>query len=278
MILCVDCPDRPGLVAAVAEVLFGVSADIKHAEQHADAESRRFFQRLVFDVAADTRPKLEQGLGELAQRFAMRWRMRWPNTPARVALFASREPHCLDDLLGRFAAQEMRGEAVLVLANHAEREASAKRFGLPFVHTPFAQGDREAVEAAQLEALRVHQVDLLVLARYMRILSDNFLQAVQIPVINIHHSFLPAFAGARPYHQAFKRGVKCVGATAHYATRDLDEGPIIEQDMVRVSHRDAVSDLVQKGRDVERVVLARAVKWHLEERVLQNGERTVVFA
>lgn len=277
--LRVTCPDRPGLVAALAQLLYGHGANILDADQHADPVAGQFFQRIRFDMSGlhTDRVSLERGIGEVAARFGMRWHLRYADAVPRVAVFVSRYRHCLYDLLQRYEAGELRCEIAFVAGNHTDCAPVAERFGVAFHHVPVAKGEKAAAEAAQLALLAEARVELVVLARYMQILSARFLDAFGGDVINIHHSFLPSFVGQKPYHRAHERGVKLIGATAHYVTADLDEGPIIEQDVVRAGHRDGVEDLVRKGRDVERQVLARAVRWHLEDRVVVYGNKTVVF-
>lgn len=277
--LLVSCPDRRGLVAALAQTLAGHGANILDADQHTDAEAGEFFQRIRFDMADlhTDRHTLESALREVGERFSMRQRLAFANVPKRVAIFVSQYDHCLFDLLWRHRAGELAGQVVLVVSNHPTLESVASGFGVPFVHVPISAETKGDAEAKQLALLAEHGVDLVVLARYMQILSAEFLRGFGGSVINIHHSFLPAFVGGKPYHRAYERGVKLIGATAHYATADLDEGPIIEQDVVRASHRDSVDDLVRKGRDLEKLVLARAVRAHLDDRVLVYGNKTVVF-
>jgi formyltetrahydrofolate deformylase len=277
--LLVQCPDRRGIVAALAQLLYGHGANILEAAQHTDLVAGQFFQRVRFDATElhTDRHALEQAIRETAQRFGMRWRIAWSDRRQRVALFVSRYDHCLQDLLWRHRAGELRCDIPLVVSNHPGLEPVAAHYGVPFHVFPIARETKPAQELRELELLRGECIDLLVLARYMQVLSAEFIAHYPARIINIHHSFLPAFMGGRPYHQAAQRGVKLIGATAHYATTDLDEGPIIEQDVIRTSHRDAVEDLVRKGRDVERAVLARAVRWHLEDRILVYGNKTVVF-
>lgn len=277
--LRVTCPDRPGLVAALAQLLYGHGANIVDADQHADSEAGLFFQRIRFDTSGlhTDRVSLERGIAEVAGRLGMSWRLRYGDAVPRMAVFVSRYRHCLYDLLQRYEAGELRGEIAFVAGNHIDCQAITEHFGVPFFHVPVAKGDKAAAEARQLELLAAERVEVVVLARYMQILSAGFLDAFGGDVINIHHSFLPSFVGSKPYHRAYERGVKLIGATAHYVTAALDEGPIIEQDVVRAGHRDGVEDLVRKGRDVERQVLARAVRWHLEDRVVVYGNKTVVF-
>jgi formyltetrahydrofolate deformylase len=273
----VSCPDRRGIVAALAQVLFGHGANILDSDQHTDPLERVFFQRIRFDLSEllTDRGTLERSIAEVAQRFGMSYRLIYAALPKRVALFVSKHDHCLYDLLLRKQSGELACEIPLVISNHPDLEYVARQFAIPFTHVPTS--DKQAAEARELEHLRDAKIDLVVLARYMQILSRDFIQAANMPIINIHHSFLPAFIGQKPYHQAHERGVKLVGATAHYATADLDQGPIIDQDVVRCSHRDSVDDLVRKGRDLEKVVLARAVRAHLDDRVLVCGNKTVVF-
>ncbi len=278
--LRVHCADRPGLVAALAQLLYGHGANILDADQHADARAGKFFQRIRFDTRAlhTDRVSLERGIGEVAERFGMRWHLRYAGETPRMAIFVSKYRHCIYDLLQRHEAGELRCEIPFVAGNHPDCAPIAEHFGVPYHHIPVPRGGKAAAEARQLELLAEHRVDLVVLARYMQILTADFLEGFSGDVINIHHSFLPSFIGSKPYHRAHARGVKLIGATAHYVTAELDEGPIIEQDVVRVGHRDAVRDLVRKGRDVERQVLARAVGWHLDDRVIRYANKTVVFA
>jgi formyltetrahydrofolate deformylase len=277
--LLVSCPDRKGLVAALAKLLYEHGANILQAEQHADAVEKMFFQRILFDhseLDIGTRA-LEDLLRIECGRYGMRWRISWGDRIQRVAVFVSRFEHCLYDLLIRHRLGELRCEIAGIVSNHPDLQPIADQFGLPFHVFPITRETRLEQERKELELLEQERVDLVVLARYMQVLSDLFLDRYPERIINIHHSFLPAFVGARPYHQAWRRGVKLIGATAHYATRELDEGPIIAQDVVACSHRDAVEDLVRKGRDVERLVLARAVRWHLEDRIIVHGGRTMIL-
>ncbi len=288
-------PDQPGLVARVAGWIFERGGNILHADQHRDMEAGIFFQRVewepAFAPAAGTAPgaALEQSrLASVAAaeaeftRFAgetLRMDVRIVSSldRPRVAVFVSKADHCFHDLILRWKAGDFHCDLVAIVSNHPDLGDVTRGYGLPFYHIPVAGEAKAAAEASQLALLRSLGVQLVVLARYMQVLSAEFLGQFGSPVINIHHSFLPAFAGGRPYHQAHTRGVKLIGATAHYATRDLDEGPIIHQDVARVTHRHGVEDLVRKGRDLERLVLAQAVRWHLEGRVLVYGNKTVVF-
>lgn len=272
-------PDRPGLVARVATWIFERGGNILHADQHNDESENAFFQRVEWLPSAQSDPAAEARQFEefAARQLGMAARVARSTEYPKVALFASKADHCFHDLILRFRAGEMKGELVCVIANHDDLAGAAKTYGLPFYHTAITPSAKAAAEKAQLKILRDHGVALAVLARYMQILSPEFLAAVEIPIINIHHSFLPAFAGGKPYHQAYARGVKLVGATAHYVTPKLDEGPIIAQDVARVSHRHNIDDLQRRGRDLEKVVLAQAVRWHLENRIIVHGNKTMVF-
>ncbi|HLF95701.1 MAG TPA: formyltetrahydrofolate deformylase [Methylococcaceae bacterium] len=278
-ILLIDCPDRIGIVAAVGDFLYRHNANILHADQHQDAERGLFLMRVEWELAGFDLSLKEcaQQFAPIAERFAMRWRMEDSGKPQRVALFVSKYDHCLVDLLYRHQSGELVCDIPLIVSNHPDARRWADFYGVPFFHIPM-EADRKAEgEARQLALLAEHGIDLVVMARYMQILSAEFVERFPLRIINVHHSFLPAFSGARPYHRAFERGVKLIGATAHYATKDLDEGPIIEQDVIRVSHRDGLEDLLQKGRDLEKMVLSRAVRWHLDHRVLVYERKTVVF-
>lgn len=277
--LMVSCPDRKGLVAALATLLAEHGANIIRSQQHTDERERRFFQRIQFELAdlAIDRDALERLLRIECSRYDMQWRIWYEDRIRRVAIFVSRSEHCLWDLFLRRRLGELRCEIVCVISNHPDLEPVARQFGVAFHRLPITPETRAAQEARQLEICQREGVDLIVLARYMQILSEDFIRRYPEKIINIHHSFLPAFAGARPYHQAFERGVKLIGATAHYATVDLDEGPIIAQEVVPASHRDSIADLVRKGRDVERAALAWAVRAHLEDRIWVQGRRTIVF-
>ncbi|MEM9033989.1 MAG: formyltetrahydrofolate deformylase [Actinomycetota bacterium] len=281
IVLLLRCPDRPGIVAAVAEFLQRRGANIVHADQHTDRERGLFLQRVEveFEEGAPDGYELSDALRPLAERFAMTWSIHLARRRPRVALLVSKDGHCLSDLLARVEQGELAAEVALVASNHDVLRPQAERVGVPFHHLPIDPdaGGRPDQERAIDELLAANDIDLVVLARYMQILSDEFCRRWAGRVINIHHSFLPAFKGARPYHRAHDRGVKIIGATAHYATADLDEGPIIVQDVTPVSHRDEVADLIRKGRDLERTVLADAVRLHLEHRVLAYENRTVVF-
>jgi formyltetrahydrofolate deformylase len=277
--LLLSARNRPGLVAAIANFIYSNGGDVTQADQHTDEQEGMFFQRVEFrlDEFELSRQELRAALADITHSLNMNCSVRYSDEERRVAVLASRQPHCLVDLLGRWHAHELPGKLVMVVSNHPDHADLVNHFGLPFHHLPVTSETRQAQEAALLEVLREADVELVVLARYMQILSSQVIDAFQHRVINIHHSFLPAFSGGRPYHQAYARGVKLIGATAHYATVDLDEGPIIEQDTARVSHRDGLDDLERTGRDLETVVLARAVRLHLLDRVLVYGRKTVVF-
>jgi formyltetrahydrofolate deformylase len=277
--ILVTCPDRRGIVAALAQVLHGHGANILDSDQHSDPLAQKFFQRIRFDAAEliTDRLTLERALGEVADRFGMQWQIAWEGQRKRLALFVSKYDHCLWDLLLRHRAGELVCEIPLIVSNHDALRPIAAQFGIRFEAFAIARETKRAQEERELALLREVRADLVVLARYMQVLSGEFLAGMPCRVINIHHSFLPAFMGGKPYHQAFERGVKLIGATAHYATTDLDEGPIIHQGVVACSHRDSIDDLVRKGRDLEKTVLAQAVRWHLEGRVLVYGNKTVVF-
>ncbi len=278
-ILLVSCPDRKGLVAGVSDFIFRNNGNILHADQHIDSETSIFFQRVewALDGFGIPRERIAEAFRPLAERSGMAWDLRVSDSVPRMALLVSRYEHCLYDLLLRQRSGEFKATIPLVLSNHPDLQPIVDGFGAAFHCVPLSAETRAAAERRMLEVLREHRVDCVVLARYMRILSGDFVGHYPNRIINIHHSFLPAFAGSRPYHQAFDRGVKLIGATAHYVTAQLDEGPIIEQGVARASHRDSVGDLIRKGRDLEKLVLARAVALHLGNRVLVYGNKTVVF-
>ncbi|MBS1883361.1 MAG: formyltetrahydrofolate deformylase [Actinobacteria bacterium] len=278
MRLVVSCADRPGIVAAVSGFLLEAGANIVRSDQYSsDPVGGTFFLRMEFAVPAGEVETMTERFGLLvAQRFEMTWRIWNAGTPKRIAVMVSRYDHCLQELLWRWRRDELGGEIVTVVSNHEDLREAVESFGLPFHHVPVEKGEKPEAERRGLDLL-VGECDLVVLARYMQILSGEFLERVGVPVINIHHSFLPAFAGAGPYERARERGVKLIGATAHYVTEELDAGPIIEQDVARASHRDDVELLVERGAEVERSVLARAVRWHCEDRVLAHAGTTVVF-
>jgi formyltetrahydrofolate deformylase len=276
-ILLIDCPDRKGLVAGVANLLYLHGANITHADQHQDHQAGLFFMRVEWALNGFPLEEFRAAFTKLAASLNMRWRLELSERRPRVALFVSQYLHCVADLLHRHQAGELACEIPLVISNHEKARELARFHGVPFHHVPVSAAARVEAERGQRELLNAASVDLIVLARYMQILSPGFVTAYPGRIINVHHSFLPAFVGAKPYHAAHARGVKLIGATSHYVTDVLDDGPIIEQDVARISHRDQVEDLIAKGRDLERIVLSRAVRWHLEHRILCYGNKTVIF-
>ena len=277
--LLVACPDRKGLVASLAQVLYGHGANILDSDQHTDPVAGMFFQRLRFDLSSLTtdRVSLERGIREVGERMQMDWKLAYGNQVRRVAIFVSKQEHCLYDLLIRHRAGELACEIAFVISNHPDAGSIANHFGVPFHHLPVTAATKDAQEAAAVELIESGKIDLIVLARYMQILSPEFVARYPSRIINIHHSFLPAFVGANPYKQAYEKGVKLIGATSHYVTAELDQGPIIEQATIRCSHRDSIEDLVRKGRDLEKRALAQAVRFHLQDRILVYAGKTVVF-
>ena len=282
-VLLIDCPDRRGLVARVSGLLYEHGANILHADQHQDHGLGLFFMRVEWALnghgasAGFDLEKFKTAFTSLAAELDMHWQLTASSRLPRVALFCSHYLHCMADLLHRWRTGELKCEIPLIVSNHTAVENLAGFYGIPFKHTPVTAATRAEAEALQLRLMDENNVDLVVLARYMQILSPDFVAQYPARIINVHHSFLPAFTGAKPYHAAHARGVKLIGATSHYVTEVLDEGPIIEQDVARVSHRDQVEDLVARGRDLERIVLSRAVRWHLDRRILCYGNKTVVF-
>ncbi len=287
-VLLIDCPDQKGLVARVSSLLYRHGANILHADQHQDHELGLFFMRVEWGLgAADGSSAsvpaefdldaFKTEFAPLAAELGMRWQLTTSNRLPRVALFCSQYLHCMADLLHRWRTGELLCEIPVIVSNHRDVERLAAFYGIPFEHIPVTIATRAKAEARQLEVLAKNEIELVVLARYMQILSPAFVQRYPAAIINVHHSFLPAFTGAKPYHAAHARGVKLIGATSHYVTEVLDDGPIIEQDVARISHRDQVEDLVARGRDLERIVLSRAVRWRLDRRILCYGNKTVVF-
>jgi formyltetrahydrofolate deformylase len=285
-VLLIDCPDRPGLVARVSSLLYEQGANILHADQHQDHELGLFFMRVEWGLSVNAESPRAEGFDlaaferaftPLAEELRMRWTLASSAHRPRMALFCSQYLHCMADLLHRWHAGELKCEIPLIISNHREVEKLAGFYRVPFEYVPVTPATRVEAEVRQLELLAANEIDLVVLARYMQILSPGFVARYPSAIINVHHSFLPAFVGARPYHAAHARGVKLIGATSHYVTEALDDGPIIEQDVARISHRDHVEDLVARGRDLERIVLSRAVRWHLDRRILCYGNKTVVF-
>jgi formyltetrahydrofolate deformylase len=276
--LLISCPDQRGLVAKFANFIYGNGGNIIHADQHTDFTAGLFLTRIEWQLDGFSLPRdlISLAFNAISQPLGAQWELHFSDTIPRVAIWVSRQDHCLFDLIWRHRAHELRCKIPLIVSNHPDLQIVAEQFGLDYYCIPITKNNKLAQETKQLKLLKEYQIDLVVLAKYMQIISPELLQ--QFPqIINIHHSFLPAFIGAHPYRQAFDRGVKIIGATAHYATAELDAGPIIEQDVIRVSHRDEVDDLVRKGQDLERVVLARAMRSHLENRVLVYGNKTVVF-
>jgi formyltetrahydrofolate deformylase len=278
-ILLLSCPDQRGLVAAVSDFVYRHAGNIVHAEQHIDSENSIFFQRIEFELDQFDlgRDEIEPAFAPIVGRFGMQCQLRFSDEAHRLAILVSQQPHCLFDLLARWQRGDLAADIPIVISNHSDHADAVRFMGPVFEHLPVTPETRPEQERAILGLLDANGVDLVVLARYMQVLSDGFVARFPNRIINIHHSFLPAFLGGRPYHRAHDRGVKLVGATAHYATAELDEGPIIAQDVVAVTHRDSVDDLIRKGRDVEAAVLARAVRAHLESRILVYGRKTVVF-
>ena len=277
--LLVRCKDRRGVVAALAQFLFEHGGNIIHADQHQDAELSLFFSRIEWTLDEFDFPIAEFALefAPIARKFEMDWRIAVSTHRPRMAIFVSKADHCLADLLYRQRTGELACDIPLIISNHHDAEPLARFYKIDFHCMEMTKENKASVEQAQIDMMKQRGVDLVVLARYMQIISAQFTAAFTDRIINIHHSFLPAFVGARPYHRAYERGVKLIGATSHYVTEVLDEGPIIEQDTIRVSHRDTVEDLVQKGRDLEKIVLSRAVRWHLGNRILLYGNKTVIF-
>ena len=283
VVFLLSCPDQSGIVSATTRWISERGGNILHAEQHVDTDldgRAMFFQRIEFDDRSVDTPRSELGVSfaPVAEAFDMTVDVRETDRPTPMALMASKQPHCLYDLLARWKTGELAADIRVVVSNHPDHQGICAHMGVPYVHLPATKETKAAQEQQVLQVLEQHAVELVVMARYMQILSNDFIARHPMRIINIHHSFLPAFVGANPYRQAHDRGVKLIGATAHYATAELDEGPIIEQDTDRVSHRDDVARLTSKGRDLETVVLARAVRAHLEHRVLVNGHKTIVFS
>ncbi|MDF1824888.1 MAG: formyltetrahydrofolate deformylase [Verrucomicrobiales bacterium] len=278
-ILSISCPDQPGIVAAVSDFLFQNNGNIVDVDQHVDKEFGVFFMRVEWEIGgfAVPRDEIASAIASLVERFSMNWSLYFSDVKVRVALFVTKDNHCFYDLLSRHESGELAMDIPLIVSNREDLKPVAERFGIPFHHFPITKESKASQEAAEISLLNEHDIDLVILARYMQILSPQMTGAFPNRIINIHHSFLPAFPGARPYHSAHKRGVKLVGATSHYVTEDLDEGPIIAQGVTPVSHKDTVHDFVRKGRALEQSVLSRAVWLHLNRRTLVHENRTVVF-
>lgn len=278
--LLINCPDQPGIVAAVSEYLYGQGANIIESNQYStDPTGGEFFLRLVFELPdlQNKQENLEEEFTPLADKFGMDWSIEYASRLKKMAVFVSKEPHCLQELLWEWQSGDLIAELTVVISNHPDSRELVESLGIPFHHIPASKENRKEAEQQQLELLEKYNIDMIVLARYMQILTPRFVAAHPNRIINIHHSFLPAFIGAKPYERAYQRGVKLIGATSHYVTNDLDEGPIIEQDIGRVDHRDNSKDMKKIGQAIERSVLARAVKWHLEDRIIVHGNKTIVF-
>ena len=279
--ILIHCNDQKGIIAAVTNFILRIQGNIIYIDQHVDLEQNEFFMRLECELT-----NIEIGLAviendfhqTIAQDFNMSWELYTKDQKPKMALFVSKYEHCLFDILGRYSAGELNVEIPLIVSNHENLRSIAERFNIPFYCIPFTNENKEEGEQQQIELLQKHDIDFIVLARYMQIITPNLIALYKNKIINIHHSFLPAFPGARPYHSAFKRGVKIIGATSHYVTQELDEGPIIEQDITRVSHINSVEDFIMKGRDLERIVLARAIKLHSERKTMVFSNKTVVFS
>jgi formyltetrahydrofolate deformylase len=278
-VLLISCPDRKGIVAAISDFVFLHNGNILHADEHADEESNLFLMRVEFDPAEFDIDLAEfsQHFAPIASKFGMQWRLARSNYRPQMIILVSKYDHCLADLLYRHKSGELACDIPLIISNHPDNQPIADFYGIGYITIPVPKDSKRQAEEKILNLIEQHNPDFMVLARYMQILSNGFVNRYPQRIINIHHSFLPAFVGARPYHQAYTRGVKLIGATSHYVTEALDDGPIIEQDVVRISHRDSLDDLLQKGRDLEKVVLSRAVRWHIDNRVLLYGNKTVVF-
>ncbi len=278
-LLLLSCPDKKGIVAKISHFIFSNNGNILHAAQYTVRPENILFMRIEWDLDgfAVSREKIKEAFEPLAREFNMEWTIRFTDFIPRIAIFVSRHEHCFYDLILRHRMGEFKAEIPLVISNHRDLEVLAEQFGLNFKYFPVTAETKAAQEALEIEELQRHNINLVILARYMQILSGDFVNRFRNRIINIHHSFLPAFAGGTPYQQAYTRGVKIIGATSHYVTEDLDEGPIIAQDVIKVTHRDSVADMMLKGKDIERIVLAKAVRLHLENRILVYGSKTIVF-
>lgn len=279
--LLIHCKDQKGIIAAVTNFIVKVEGNITYIDQHVDVEQNVFFMRLESELTNSTISLAsikEDFKKTIAHDFNMQWNFYNKDLKPKMALFVSKYNHCLYDILGRYSAGELNVEIALIISNHIDLKPIADQFNIPFFHVPFTKDNKEAGEQKQIELLQEYGVNFVVLARYMQIITPKLIGLYKNKIINIHHSFLPAFPGAKPYHSAFKRGVKIIGATSHYVTEELDEGPIIEQDITRVSHINSVEDFIMKGRDLERIVLARAIKLHAERKVMTYSNKTVIFS
>lgn len=278
-ILLIVCQDRPGVVSSISNFVFQHRGNIVDSDQHTDLETNIFFMRIEWELENFklSRKELQKKIETIAKKFQMEWKLFFKDVPGRLAIFVSKYEHCLYDLLVRYRAKEIEAEIPLIVSNHPDLKKVAEHFKIPFYEIPIRSDHKLEDERKQIRLLQKNKIDLIVLARYMQVLSADFVNCYPNQIINIHHSFLPAFIGAKPYHRAYARGVKIIGATSHYVTDEVDEGPIIEQCVSRVSHRDRIEDLIRKGRDQEKVALAYAVRMHLEHRILTYGNKTVVF-
>lgn len=279
--LLLHCPDKPGILAEVTDFITVNKGNIIYLDQHVDHTENMFFMRIEWELAAFLVPKekIEDYFETLyAQKYGMSFRLYFSDVKPRMAIFASKMSHCIYDILARYTAGEWNVEIPLIISNHPDLQHVGERFGIPFYVFPITKENKAEQEAKEMELLKKHKVSFIVLARYMQIISEDMIKSYPDKIINIHHSFLPAFVGAKPYHAAFERGVKIIGATSHYVTTELDAGPIIEQDVVRITHKDAISDLINKGKDLEKIVLSRAVQKHIERKVLAYKNKTVIFS
>lgn len=279
-ILLIHCPDKQGVVAAVTDFLFKNRGNVIELEQHVDQDSKTFFMRVEWELVNFTieKAKIDDYFGTLVgKQFDMNWTLSFSDKNPRMAIFVSKASHCLYDILSRYQSKEWDVEIPLIISNHTNLRYIAERFNIPFYHLPITKENKAEQEAKQLKLLAEHKVDLVVLARYMQIITDDFIGHFENKIINIHHSFLPAFIGAKPYHQAFQRGVKIIGATSHYVTKELDAGPIIAQDVAKITHKESVKELILKGKDLEKLVLSRGIALHLQYKILPYGNKTIIF-
>ncbi len=278
--LLISCPDRKGLVAAVTEYISGHDGNILHLDQHVDVQENVFFMRVEWNLVSFTIPReqIAASFAPIADRFSMQWKLHYSDTIPRMAIFVSREPHCLYEILARYQSGEWRVHIPVIVSNHPDLQSLAEKFGVEYRHIPVSRDNKREAEQQQVALMKELKVDFIVLARYMQILSAEFVAEFPNRIINIHHSFLPAFPGGRPYHEAYARGVKLMGATSHFVVAELDAGPIIEQETVRINHKDSVDDLIRKGKDTEKLVLSRAIGYHLHHQVLVYHNKTVIFA
>ncbi len=278
-VLLISCPDRKGILAEITGFIAKNNGNIIHADQHIDFQKGIFFMRIEWELEGFSLKKseIEKAFKPIAKKFHINYQLHFSDEVQNVAVFVSKYDHCLYELLYRFKVGDLKGNLKLVISNHEDLRETVETFGIPFYYFPVSKENKREVEGEEIELLKRENINLVVLARYMQILSGRFVNTFRNRIINIHHSFLPAFVGAKPYHRAYERGVKIIGATSHYVTEELDQGPIIEQDVVRVSHRDTLEEMIKKGRDLEKLVLARAVKWHLENKILVYDNKTVIF-